>query len=149
MGTRGALPGKGGRPSAVDSGKPRLGKAACRAAMLDSLSGITFDRLREHCESWRQLDASDEVALLTFWSILARYNVFQELLDAIPSDEWDSEEARRLFFQLRAHAEQIMQWVKLFGMSPADRARMGEAPPKGVGQTPFEAMVANAAKLTN
>jgi hypothetical protein len=151
MGTRGPLPGKGGKPTANEQARRKsrrpVPESTIRREMLADFDQLTRDGLRELCGEWRPLEPQDEIALAAFWELLQRYRSMVVRLRDIPVEEWGTGEGKTLNIQLRGCGEQLLSWCKNFGMTPADRARLGEAAPAPEGASVFSAMVDRAESI--
>jgi hypothetical protein len=151
MGTRGPLPGKGGGPTANEQARRKTRKQVpvqtIRNEMLSDFDSMTRDELREMCGAWRPLEPQDEIAIHAFFDLLQRYRTARDRLSEIPVEDWGTTEGRSLNSQLRGAGDQILSWCKNFGMTPADRARLGEAAPAPEGASVFSQMVDRAESI--
>jgi hypothetical protein len=117
--------------------------------MLVDFETMTLDELREMCGAWRPLERQDEIAIRAFFDLLQRYRTARDRLNEIPVEDWGTTEGRSLNSQLRGAGDQILSWCKNFGMTPADRARLGDPAPSPEGSSDFSQMVDRAQTILN
>lgn len=150
MGTRGPLPGKGGRPTVTEQAKrKRSGAKANKKEFAAELSSLSFERVRELCGLWRPLEEQDEVVVALLWEAIKRHRALSEALSGFDPVQWTSGEPLSGLIRLDATEKQIATLAARFGMTPADRARLGEAAPAPKGASAFSQMVDRAQSILN
>ena len=169
MGTRGPVKGKGGRPtgrkSAAKKPAPKKKATTRKAApkkksatkreavsLANDLAALTFDELREHCSRWQSLEPQDDILLQILWELLRRYRSLAALVHKKRPDDWVEVTDRNYAHQipqlgmLNKAIEQIMILSSRFGLSPADRIRLGDLPPSTPGENVLGSFLERAAK---
>lgn len=145
MGIRGPVKGKGGRPAGSKTAKHKKATARKSSSSLPSdfvsqLADMTPEQFAALASQWRPLSLSDGVLLNVLWDAVQRY---RHLTGQLESIEWvmvaESGHRQQVpeITMLNKCIDQIMHLSARFGMSPADRARLGDAPPDPKSSDPF------------
>ncbi len=140
MGKRGPIKGarNAGRPpgpaqSSSTNGPRRKAKSdSLVAAWAASLKELTFDELREHCGRWRPLEPQDHLLVIVLYDLVVEYSELQAALmklsctKRVTVNKSGAEGTKAIVWMRdKARAELLKLGLK-FGLSPGDRARMGE-----------------------
>ncbi|MHC4877587.1 MAG: P27 family phage terminase small subunit [Planctomycetota bacterium] len=140
-GSRGPLKGKGGRPTAAKRKKATTRKKAARKKttrkaeanqFVEELAELSFEQLKELAGRWQTLSTQDCVLLSVLWEQIRRYRVLVEEVHRLDPSEWTftTEKGYRgpipELAMLTTASNQIVKLAARFGMSPADRARLGD-----------------------
>jgi hypothetical protein len=149
MGNRGPLPGKGGRPPlAQQASRKRSTQSKSTTDFAADMSSMTFERVRDLCGVWRPLSEQDEIVVSLLWTAIERHRALSAAIHARPPEEWSDGNNLSLLIRIDATEKQIASLAARFGMSPADRVRMGDDSPAGpMEATPFTDMCARAETL--
>lgn len=143
--TRGPMPGKGGRPTAASKRKRNATAAAHDVdEFAESLTSLTFQDLKTLAGSWRPLATQDAVVLSQFWDSIQRYRELAEYVGSRSVDDWTftlesgySQQIPQIGL-LNAALKQCHEFAAKFGMTPGDRARLGDPPATPTDKsTPF------------
>lgn len=140
MGLRGPIKGAGnaGRPpgpanASSTNGPRRKSKSeSLVAAWAASLKELTFDELRDYCSQWRELEPQDHLLVVILFDLVVEYSELQTALSKLSCtrrvtvNASGSEGTKAIVWMRdKARAELLKLGLK-FGLSPGDRARMGE-----------------------
>jgi hypothetical protein len=149
MGNRGPLPGKGGRPPLTQQApRKRITPSEANTDFVADLSSMTFDRLQTLCGSWRPLAEQDSVLVSLMWQAIERHRKLSAAIHGLSAEELIGGSNLSLLIRIDAIEKQIASLASRFGMSPADRVRMGDdSPADSQESTPFADMVARAERL--
>jgi len=149
MGNRGPLPGKGGRPPLTQQASlKRSDQSKAATEFVADLSSMTFDRLQTLCGLWRPLAEQDSILVSLMWQAIERHRKLSAAIHGLSAPELTDGSNLSLFIRIDAIEKQIASLAARFGMSPADRVRMGDdSPADSDGSTPFADMVARAERL--
>ena len=150
MGTRGPIKGKGGRPPGGNAPKrKRASKKTVKSngSFVAELATLKLKDLERLAGQFRELTPADGIALALFWDALERYNKLNSALDG-EKLTFETEKgyvgALPEVSMLNKTIDQIITLAGKFGMSPADRSRLGESPPEPeTPADPFAAHLAN------
>lgn len=109
---------------------------------------MTFDRLQTICGSWRPLAEQDSVLVSLMWQAIERHRTLSAAIYALSATQWSDGNNLSLLIRIDATEKQIASLAARFGMSPADRVRMGDDSPAGPQEkTPFTDMLDRAERL--
>lgn len=149
MGNRGPLPGKGGRPPLTKQAlRKRNTQSKTATDFVADLSSMTFDRLQTLCGSWRPLAAQDSILVSLMWQAIERHRTLSAAIHGLSATDLTDGINLSLLIRIDATEKQIASLAARFGMSPADRVRMGDdSPADSQTATPFTEMVARAETL--
>jgi len=149
MGNRGPLPGKGGRPPlAQQMPRKRITPSKATTDFVADLSSMTFDRLQTLCGSWRPLAEQDSVLVSLMWQAIERHRKLSAAIHGLSAEELIGGSNSSLLIRINANEKQIASLAGKFGMTPADRVRMGDdSPADSQESTPFADMVARSERL--
>lgn len=164
MGQRGPVKGKGGRPpgstkkasSKSSARKATTRKKAAKKAerdFADDLLELGFEDFRKRAGAFRPLTPADRILLRVFWDTLERYRLLQAAVKASPALVFETEKGFRGGIpevgMLNKCVEQLLSLAGRFGMSPADRVRMGEEPEPDTTGDPFADHMSRISKMSN
>ena len=127
MGNRGPLPGKGGRPTlAQQASRKRITQSKATTDFVADLSSMTFDRLQTLCGSWRPLAEQDSVLVSLMWQAIERHRKLSAAIHGLSAEELIGGSNSSQLIRIDAIEKQIASLAGKFGMTPADRVRMGD-----------------------
>ena len=149
MGNRGPLPGKGGRPPLTQqASRKQCDQSKAATDFVADLSSMTFDQLQTLCGSWRPLAKQDSILVSFMWQAIERHRKLSVAIHGLSATELTDGSNLSLLIRIDAIEKQIASLAARFGMSPADRVRMGDdLPVDSQESTPFADMVARAETL--
>lgn len=90
---------------------------------------MTFDRLQTLCGSWRPLAEQDSVLVSLMWQAIERHRKLPAAIHGLSAEELIGGSNSSLLIRIDAIEKQIASLAGKFGMTPADRVRMGDDSP--------------------
>lgn len=154
MGRRGPIAGasNAGRPpgDSIQPASDRSSKissqasASMVAAWARSLTKLTFDELRDHCGRWRDLEPQDHLLVVVLYDLVREYSRLQSYIkqkaiyQRVQISEKTGHQSAIPEISMRDRCRKEMLTLGLkFGLSPGDRARMGDAPKDDDAEDPL------------
>jgi P27 family predicted phage terminase small subunit len=132
MGKRGPLKGRGGRPPsnrAKSNSQGNQHQDNDKFSIVDDVSDLDFQQLTDMAGEFRPLRRSDQVILVLLTDAIQRYSRLKEDIKGKPLTFVNSNGFVGQLPQLGMLNKCVDQIIKLsakFGMSPADRSRLGD-----------------------
>jgi hypothetical protein len=97
---------------------------------------------------WRPLAAQDSILVSLMWQAIERHRKLSAAIHGLSAEELIGGSNSSLLIRIDAIEKQIASLAGKFGMTPADRVRMGDdSPADSQESTPFADMVARAERL--
>lgn len=150
MGKRGPVKGKGGRPTKRAASKKKatatkptrkkaatpelLSKAEADSQFASDLSAMTFPVMIRHAGQWQPLSDQDQTLVALLWEAVQRYRELSAYVHKLGPGNWTFTTDKGYEAQipelglLNKSIDQIAKLTARFGMSPADRVRLGSKP---------------------
>ena len=152
--SRGPVKGRGGRRT-TDAKKRQPAKPNGKPiAFADELSKLTFPELQQLASRWRKLESQDAVAIAQLWEAVKRYRTLAAYVHSLPIGKWTFQTETGYEQQipqlglLSTALKQCLELAGRFGMTPADRARLGTPPPADNGETKFSQHMSRVGDLS-